>query len=175
MRTLYILVFALNLFANDIQLETPASFTANYIQKRYIKSSDIELNSKGLIIVKDREELNWKQTAPFSYTIKLNGNKIVAGRGRELKELDNPIIFEMSQIIFKVMKGNFTELKRNFKAKYRKKDKEVIFSPIDKSYKKFISRIIININKNVERFRFFEKNGNYIDIKFSNYKIDKSK
>jgi len=174
-RFFYILIFSLNLFANDIQLETPASFTANYIQKRYIKSSDIELNSKGLIIVKDKEELIWKQIAPFGYTIVLTGDKIVAGRGRELKELDNPIIFEMSQIIFKVMKGDFSELKRNFKAKYQKKNKEVVFHPIDKSYKKFISRIIININKNVQRFRFFEKSGNYIDIKFSNYKLDKSK
>ena len=175
MKSICILFFVLSIFAADIQLETPASFSANYTQKRYIKSSDVVLESKGLIIVKDSKELFWKQTIPFDYTIKLTDDEIIAGRGKELKKLDNPIIFEMSQIIFKLMKGDFSDLKESFKTKYQKNNKELIFLPTDKNYKKFISRIIINLGENVQRFRFFEKSKNYIDIKFSNYKVDKSK
>lgn len=149
----------------------PKNFKAAFTQERYIQSTDITLNSSGLIEVKNGEKLFWNQTKPFSHQIQMTGKSILAGKVGGLKEIKEPMAKYMANIMFNLFGGELEKLGTLFKLTEAKD--YILLKPRDETMAKFIENIRVVGTTKIEKIKLKESSGNYLTISFFELKVVK--
>lgn len=162
-------LFSTGSFAVNIEkLEIPKSFTSSFSQTRHITATDLTLKSSGEVILENNQKLSWVQKKPFSYLILMEKDVVTAGTQNNLKVVNEPMTKYMAKIMFSLFKGDLSKLKQIFEVKSL--GKTMVLTPKDETMKKFMSKVEIEGKKHIESIRLEEVTGNWLLIKFSEFR-----
>lgn len=154
-------------YSNEI---VPRSFQANFRQIRYIKASDLTLESTGKLLIQNNTNLTWKQTEPFPHEVIITPTAIYSIENGKRKETKNPVVFHMSNIVFGLFNGELTDLKKKFEISGDTKKLDIVLKPKDSLLKKIIKKIHVKGKKYIHSFELYEKSGNTLKITFLKHK-----
>ena len=165
-----LLLYSLQVNALEgLNWEVPERLSASFIQKRYLKSSNITLTSSGdFSYSKQDGTIIWKQKQPFENTIIISKDKIIeSGVEREITSG-----LDISSLIYAFFEGKTDQMKVLFKV--TKKDKNsYLLVPEKEQMRKVISQIEIKGEKHLEQVEMYESSGNFFKIDFKDVKADK--
>lgn len=157
-------------YAQEItRFKVPKDFKANFSQERFIKSTDLTLNSSGTITIKNGSLLRWNQDKPFDHLIEMTKDSIKAGKEGELKELKEPMAKYMAQIMFNLFGGDLKKLESVFEV--TESGRYISLVPKDKTMAKFIESIRVEGKEMIEKIKLKESSGNNLTISFTNLKV----
>lgn len=161
-----LLLFSQNVLSNDF-LIPKISKKASFSQKRYIKSSNIYLFSRGILHLTDEGGLVWAQKEPFIFKMIIEKGKIYNIEGSKRVEVENTSALMMSNIIYELLNGNIKPLKEKFN--FKRKGREIYILPIDNLLKKVVKEILVVGDAYIEKFTLKEMSGNFLELNITEY------
>lgn len=172
MRLIFIFFLLVNFsYASEV---VKTNFKCGYHQTRVLKELNVELKSKGYVIVKGENDIVWMQTEPLLNRIELSKEGTFQIVDNKKIELKNPIMEKMVQFMSDFLKGNFNLLNEMFVIS--EKDEAKLLIPKDEKMAKVIESFEIEFKSYIHKFYMSEKSGNGIKILFHNcLKINEKK
>ena len=147
---------------------------SDFIQEKHLGMFEEVLISKGEFFFKNPNLIRWQYNEPISYTIVMNGKKILIKDGKKLKEYDinsNPIFKEINKLLIGSLSGEILNSK-DFKISfYESKYKYMArLMPQNTAMTDVLNSIEIYFNKidyGVTGIKLNESGSDFTHIKFN--------
>jgi len=158
------------------QLAEFKSLSGNFRQNRFVKSADLNLESKGSFSFNLTSELVWHQRTPFIQDLTMTKEAITQkgpdGTGSTISKEQQPQLFGFSNVLLSIFAGDVKVLKDNFEytVTLEKKRWNMKLVAKDQLFKKLISEINVAGDKFINSITVLEKSGNELKIYFSDIK-----
>jgi hypothetical protein len=152
-------------FADEFsKFKLPNNYSGKYQQSRLIKSIGVTLKSSGTITVKDSSVLLWKQLIPFENVIKISNDSLYSGKEGTLKKDNSVFAKYISQLVFRIFRGDTKKLKEQFKVSLGRG--VLTLHPKNELMAKAIKSVVVKGTEQIEEVILTELSGNVMHIIF---------
>jgi len=159
------------------------SIRSSFRQVKKLSFMNSEVVSSGVFLFrkdKNKNQVRWEYTSPFSYIIVIDGDNIVMKDNKKVSRFDmssSKIFEEINEILIKSLNGTILTDRKNFSFEYADKGDEfhVSMVPGKESLKKYLKEIQMVISKKdyaVSLLKMIESSGDSTTLFFTDKKIN---
>ncbi|MDR5590331.1 outer membrane lipoprotein carrier protein LolA [Christiangramia sp. SM2212] len=160
--------------SNDIN-----SFSAEFSQKKHMKTMDGSPESEGKVYYKSPNTLKWEYTSPYDYQLLFKDSKLFIVEEGQLSEVDltsNKLFDKMGELVAGSVNGKILMADKDFDITYHHAGENVkaLIIPKDDSLRGMFKEIWINFNPEllIRSVRLIDPSGDYTEISMKNIKIN---
>ena len=155
------------------------SFSAEFSQKKHMKTMDGSPESEGKVYYKSPSTLKWEYTRPYDYQLLFKDSKLFIVEEGQLSEVDlssNKLFDKMGELVAGSVNGKILMADKDFDITYHHAGQNVkaLIIPKDEGLKGMFKEIWINFNQEhlIRSVRLIDPSGDYTEISMKNIKIN---
>ena len=155
------------------------SFSAEFSQKKHMKTMDGSPESEGKVYYKSPSTLKWEYTRPYDYQLLFKDSKLFIVEEGQLSEVDlssNKLFDKMGELVAGSVNGKILMADKDFDITYHHAGQNVkaLIIPKDEGLKDMFKEIWINFNQEhlIRSVRLIDPSGDYTEISMKNIKIN---
>lgn len=163
---------------NEVAASTNA-INAHFVQEKNISFIEEKIISKGILLYQKPDKLRLEYTEPFTYSMIMNGGRMMTGNGDKKSEYDlksNKMFSAINNLIIGSVQGNILNNPDFGSSVYESAENLYInLTPLNKELNKYIKSIGLFIGKKdytVSEIQITEQSDDYTLIKFINKVIN---
>ncbi|WP_424409639.1 LolA family protein [Pasteurella sp. PK-2025] len=162
------------------QLNIAPLFQCEFEQTRQLKDMQLNLQSKGELVLAQPKGLIWQQTAPFPQTMVMTEKQIyqsVLGNVQIISATEQPQLFHFTQLIRDVLQGQWQRLTHYFQMEEVKTNTsqwQVVLRPSRAPFQSIFKHIILTGDSRIQSVRIQDQQGDSTELHFKNCKALKS-
>lgn len=154
------------------------SLQSDFTQTKHLDFMENVVKSSGKLFYKATSKIRWEYTAPFSYYVIFNNEKMFvndSGKKKQVETSSSKLLKDINKIMLSTVNGSGFFDDSKFKISYYKSGTDYLVKmlPTDKNYKKYIQQIELTFDGKtflLKKMKTIEPSADYTLIEFSNQK-----
>lgn len=162
------------------QLNIAPLFQCEFEQTRQLKDMQLNLQSRGELVLAQQKGLIWQQTTPFPQTMVMTEKQIyqsVLGNVQIISATEQPQLFHFTQLIRDVLQGQWQRLNQYFQMEEistKNSQWQVALSPTQAPFQSIFKHIILTGDTRIQSVLIQDQQGDSTNLYFTNCKALKS-
>lgn len=154
---------------------------ADFVQTKHLKMLGDRMVARGRMHCQQPDRLRWEYTSPYTYTLVMNGDRVMTGKGASRKVADmkgNRAFREVGRVMMNSLVGRSLTDSKDFRVSMADTPAEYVatLTPQRKEMKALYTRIVLHFSRRtaiVSKVVLHEANGDRTDIELHNVVTNK--
>ncbi|MEP4888967.1 MAG: outer membrane lipoprotein carrier protein LolA [Aliiglaciecola sp.] len=152
---------------------SPEFLQGQFVQQKYLNDFDVSLESTGKFDYLQGQNVHWHTLTPIQNLVTMTPSSIVSSQGEvevmSLQAESNPVVTLLSEVFFSVLTSQWQQLESYFviSGEVEAQTWSVLLEPKDAALAQAISHVELKGDAYLRYLKFYESNGDYTEIHFS--------